>query len=130
MPKEPEIKARLKAQAIETPSWGYADSGKRFATFGQPSAAHSLEEKLDDAAQVHKCTGMCPSVALHIPWDRTDDWEKTRKRGGELGLRLGAVNPNLFPNPVAAFRASGYADRKAAERGFRYGRARASGYQD
>jgi L-rhamnose isomerase/sugar isomerase len=96
MAKKQDIKARLKAQAIETPSWGYADSGTRFATFGQPSAAHTLEEKLDDAAQVQRYTGVCPSVALHIPWDRTDDWEKTRSQAGELGLRLGAVNPNLF----------------------------------
>jgi L-rhamnose isomerase/sugar isomerase len=91
-----EVKQRLKSQRIETPSWGYADSGTRFAVFGQAAAARSLEEKLEDAAQVHKYTGVCPSVALHIPWDKADDWSKLGKLAGDLGLSLGAVNPNLF----------------------------------
>jgi len=94
-----EVKRQLKSQRIETPSWGYADSGTRFATFAQMSAAVSLEEKLEDAAQVHKHTGVCPTVALHIPWDKTDDWPELRKRAAELGLGLGAVNPNLFQEP-------------------------------
>ena len=91
-----DVKNKLKSQHIETPSWGYADSGTRFAAFGQPAAARSLEEKLEDAAQVHKHTGICPSVALHIPWDSVEDWGKVKKLAADLGLRLGAVNPNLF----------------------------------
>ncbi len=55
-----EVKARLKAQRIETPSWGYADSGTRFKVFEQPAAAVTLQEKLEDAAQVHKLTGVAP----------------------------------------------------------------------
>ena len=91
-----EVKEQLKSQRIETPSWGYADSGTRFAAFGQPSAARSLEEKLEDAAQVQRYTGVCPTVALHIPWDKTDDWSRVKKLAADLGLGLGAVNPNLF----------------------------------
>jgi L-rhamnose isomerase/sugar isomerase len=91
-----DVKEKLKEQRIETPSWGYADSGTRFHVFKQKSAAHNLEEKLTDASQVHKYTGVCPSVALHIPWDRTDNWERLKSFAFDLGLQIGAINPNLF----------------------------------
>ncbi|KPJ86659.1 MAG: sugar isomerase [Spirochaetes bacterium DG_61] len=91
-----EVKRYLKAQRIETPSWGYADSGTRFNVFKQKSAAHTLEQKLSDAAQVHRYTGVCPSVALHIPWDITDNWNSMKDFASDLGLEIGAINPNLF----------------------------------
>ena len=90
------IKAALKAQRIETPSWGYADSGTRFKVFAQPGAARTIREKLADAAQVHKFTGVAPSVALHIPWDQVDDYGELAAYAETLGLKLGAINPNLF----------------------------------
>ncbi|MHB1317398.1 MAG: L-rhamnose isomerase [Anaerolineae bacterium] len=86
----------LKAQHIETPSWGYADSGTRFKVFNQPGAARSAYEKLEDAAQVHRYTGVAPSVALHIPWDKVDDYAALQAHAASLGLTLGAINPNLF----------------------------------
>ena len=91
-----KVKAALKAQRIETPSWGYGDSGTRFKVFRQPAAAHSIYEKLADAAQVHRFTGVCPTVAIHIPWDKVDDYHALAQYAASLGLRLGAVNPNLF----------------------------------
>jgi len=90
------VKAALKAQKIETPSWGYADSGTRFKVFTQSGAAQTTEQKLQDAAQVHKYTGIAPSVALHIPWDKVDDYDALREYAESLGLTLGAINPNLF----------------------------------
>jgi L-rhamnose isomerase/sugar isomerase len=90
------VKELLKEQKIETPSWGYADSGTRFNVFTQKAAARTLKEKLEDAAQVHKYTGVCPSVAIHIPWDKTDDWDGIKQYALDLGLKIGAVNPNLF----------------------------------
>ncbi|HUV94151.1 MAG TPA: L-rhamnose isomerase [Anaerolineae bacterium] len=90
------IKAALKAQRIETPSWGYGDSGTRFKVFEQRGAARTVHEKLADAAQVHRFTGVAPSVALHIPWDKADDYGELRSYARSLGLRLGAINPNLF----------------------------------
>ena len=90
------IKAALKAQRIETPSWGYGDSGTRFKVFAQRGAARTAQEKLADAAQAHKYTGVAPSVALHIPWDKADDYGELRAYARSLGLRLGAINPNLF----------------------------------
>ena len=91
-----EVKRYLKAQRIETPSWGYADSGTRFHVFKQKSAAHTLEQKLTDASQVNAHTGVCPSVALHIPWDRSNSWDKVKSFAAGLGLEIGAINPNLF----------------------------------
>ena len=90
------VKARLKAQHIETPSWGYGDSGTRFKVFAWPGAARNIHEKLADAAFIHTLTGIAPSVALHIPWDKTDDWSALKAYADGLGVRIGAINPNLF----------------------------------
>ncbi|HET6945266.1 MAG TPA: L-rhamnose isomerase [Gaiellaceae bacterium] len=87
---------KLEALRIETPSWGYGNSGTRFHVYPWPGAARTVWERLDDAALVHRLTGCCPSVALHIPWDRVDDWEALRRYAGERGIRVGAINPNLF----------------------------------
>src|SRR5262245_10300593 len=89
------VLAGLRSLEIETPSWGYADSGTRFRVFPWPGAARTVHEKVADAALVHRLTGACPSVAIHIPWDRTDDWADLRRFAEEQGIRLGAVNPNL-----------------------------------
>ncbi len=91
-----EIKLKLKAQRIETPSWGYADSGTRFGVFKQAAAAKTLEQKLEDAATVHRFTGIAPSVALHIPWDKVDDWTALKQKADALGVEIGAINPNVF----------------------------------
>ena len=94
-----KVEKRLKTLKIETPSWGYADSGTRFAIFKQKNAAKKVKEKIQDAAEVHKLTGICPSIALHIPWDITDDWDALLEYSLSLGIRPGAVNPNLFQDP-------------------------------
>jgi len=90
------IKDKLKAQEIETPSWGYGNSGTRFGVFKQPGAARDVHERLSDAAQVHKMTGVCPGVALHIPWDKVDDYDALQQEAAELGVHIGAINPNVF----------------------------------
>jgi L-rhamnose isomerase / sugar isomerase len=84
---------------IETPSWGYGDSGTRFATFQQPGRPRDVFERVDDAAEVHRLTGTAPAVALHFPWDQVDDLGALRRHVSERGLRVGAVNPNLFQDP-------------------------------
>ncbi|HEX8983671.1 MAG TPA: L-rhamnose isomerase [Ktedonobacterales bacterium] len=91
-----DLIGRIQAFAIETPSWGYGNSGTRFKVFPWPGAARNLHEKLADAAMVHRVTGACPTVALHIPWDKTDDWRATRQEAERQGVRIGAINPNLF----------------------------------
>jgi L-rhamnose isomerase/sugar isomerase len=93
------IEAALRAQRIETPSWAFGSSGTRFAVFAQPGAPRDTFEKLEDAAEVQRHTGVAPAVALHIPWDRVDDLDELRARAAALGLEIGAINPNLFQEP-------------------------------
>ncbi|MFJ6518748.1 L-rhamnose isomerase [Streptomyces filamentosus] len=89
-------KAALKAQRIETPSWGYGNSGTRFKVFAQPGVPRTPWEKLDDASKVHEFTGVAPKVSLHIPWDRVDDYAALAAHAKERGLELGAINSNTF----------------------------------
>lgn len=95
-PRVEMIKTKLRALQIETPSWAYGNSGTRFKVFAWPGAARNVWEKIADAAMVHRLTGVCPSVALHIPWDRVDDWQLLRDYAASLGVRIGTINPNLF----------------------------------
>ncbi|MBC8171775.1 MAG: L-rhamnose isomerase [Anaerolineae bacterium] len=90
------IKSKLKSQHIETPSWGYGNGGTRFKVFPWRGAARNIYEKLDDAAYIHTLTGVAPSVAIHIPWDKVDDYTRLRQFAQSRGLSIGAVNPNLF----------------------------------
>lgn len=91
-----QVKAKLKTQHIETPSWGYGNSGTRFKVFAWPGAARNIHEKLADAAYIHKLTGIAPSVALHIPWDKVDDWNGLAQYANAQGVSIGAINPNVF----------------------------------
>ncbi|MCB0046230.1 MAG: L-rhamnose isomerase [Caldilineaceae bacterium] len=92
------VKASLKQQQIETPSWGYANSGTRFKAFAWPGAAGTTDEKLDDAAMVNQMTGIASSVAVHIPWDKPadNDYDAMLDYAQSKGIAIGAVNPNVF----------------------------------
>jgi L-rhamnose isomerase/sugar isomerase len=78
------------------PSWAYGNSGTRFKVFAQPGVPRDPFEKIADAAQVHKHTGAAPRVSLHIPWDRVNDYGKLAAHAADLGVRIGAINSNLF----------------------------------
>jgi L-rhamnose isomerase/sugar isomerase len=91
-----EVKAVLRRQSIETPSWAYGNSGTRFKVFAQPGVPRTPDEKLSDAAEVHRFTGIAPAVAVHIPWDRVEDYALLAKRADDLGVRIGTVNSNVF----------------------------------
>jgi L-rhamnose isomerase/sugar isomerase len=101
---------------IETPSWGYGDSGTRFKVFHWPGAASTLREKLADAAQVNSVTGVCPSVAIHIPWDQEDDWQAVKDYADRLGLHIGAVNPNLFQDDLYRLGSLCHYDKQVRQR--------------
>lgn len=99
MPDIAAVKAALAGQRIETPSWGYGNSGTRFKVFAQAGVPRTPFEKLDDAAQVHAFTGVAPKVSLHIPWDRVegpDGYADLAAYAKERGLELGAINSNTF----------------------------------
>jgi L-rhamnose isomerase / sugar isomerase len=93
------IERALGAFAVETPSWGYGDSGTRFGVFPQPGRPRDVFEKIADAAEVHRLTGTAPAVALHFPWDAVDNLDELADHLAESSLRAGAVNPNLFQDP-------------------------------
>jgi L-rhamnose isomerase/sugar isomerase len=91
-----EVKQLLRIQRIELPSWAFGNTGTRFKVFGQPGVPRNPYEKVDDAATVHRFTGVAPSVALHIPWDQVDDYGQLAKHAEAQGVRLGTVNANVF----------------------------------
>jgi L-rhamnose isomerase/sugar isomerase len=91
-----EVRAALRAQRIETPSWGFGNSGTRFKVFAQPGVPRDPFEKLADAAQVHAVTGVAPAVSLHIPWDRVEDYAALTAQAAEVGVRIGMINSNTF----------------------------------
>jgi L-rhamnose isomerase/sugar isomerase len=93
---EGEVLEQLRRLEIETPSWGYGNSGTRFHVYPWPGAARTVHERIADAALVHELTGCCPTVAIHVQWDRVDDWKGLRDFAESRGIRIGAVNPNLF----------------------------------
>lgn len=90
------VKDALKKHQIELPSWAFGNSGTRFKVFGQPGVPRNPYEKADDAAQVHKYTGVAPIMAVHIPWDKVDDYEALSAHAKGNGIRIGAVNSNVF----------------------------------
>src|SRR5690349_155896 len=96
MPELDTITSALRAQRIELPSWAFGNSGTRFKVFPQAGVPRTPQEKIADAAQVHAFTGVAPTVALHIPWDRVDDYAALSRHAGELGVAIGAINANVF----------------------------------
>src|SRR5258708_32405466 len=90
---ENDVLERLGRLEIETPSWGYGNSGTRFHVYPWPGAARNVHERIADAALVHKLTGCCPSVALHIPWDEVDDYADLRHVAAESGIRIRGHKP-------------------------------------
>ena len=86
----------LRAQRIELPSWAFGNSGTRFKVFAQPGVPRDPFEKIADAAQVHAFTGAAPSIALHIPWDKVEDYGKLAAAAADAGIALGTINANVF----------------------------------
>lgn len=108
---------------IELPSWGFANTGTRFGKFLQPAAATTIEEKFSDAGQVHKLTGICPTLALHVLWD----FPEGRKSVGEVrplaakyGVGPGSINPNLFQDQMYKHGSFANPDRVVREAALRH----------
>ncbi|MCC7351797.1 MAG: sugar isomerase [Phycisphaerales bacterium] len=107
---------------IETPSWGYADTGTRFGKFLQPTAAVTIDQKLADAGTVHRYTGCCPTVAVHVLWDFSMgvDATATAQVASRNGVRIGAINPNLFQDQVYKFGSVASPDERAQAHAHRH----------
>ncbi|WP_104110906.1 MULTISPECIES: L-rhamnose isomerase [unclassified Arthrobacter] len=95
--------SRLDDLAIEVPSWAYGNSGTRFKVFGTPGTPRTVHEKIADAAQVHKLTGLAPLVSLHIPWDKVEDYDALNAYAGDHGVGLGTINSNTFQDDIYKF---------------------------
>src|SRR5436309_3035173 len=94
MTSDPEVVRTLRSQRIELPSWAFGNSGTRFKVFAQQGVPRDPFEKVADAAQVHRFTGVAPTVALHIPWDRVDDYGELADHAAACGVALGTINSN------------------------------------
>jgi L-rhamnose isomerase/sugar isomerase len=96
MPDLASVTTVLRTQRIETASWAYANSGTRFKVFPQAGVPRDPYEKISDAATVHRFTGAAPTVALHIPWDKVDDYGHLAEFAATQGVQLGTINTNTF----------------------------------
>ena len=96
------VAATLDGFQIELPPWGFADTGTRFGKFLQPAASSTIEEKFSDAGQVHKFTGACPTVALHVLWDVPAGTKSSdvKKLAARYGVRPGSISPNVFQDQI------------------------------
>jgi L-rhamnose isomerase/sugar isomerase len=107
------IRKALDSFRIELPSWGFANTGTRFGKFLQPAAATNIEEKFRDAAEVHRWTGVCPTVAIHVLWDLPAGIAsagEVHRLAAKYGLRPGSINPNLFEDQIYKFGSLGNPD--------------------
>jgi L-rhamnose isomerase/sugar isomerase len=111
-----QITPQLEGLAIEVPSWAYGNSGTRFKVFSTPGTPRTVQEKIDDAAQVNRHTGLAPKIALHIPWDTTDDYSALRRYAEDQGLQLGTINSNTFQDDAYKFGSLTAADSGARQK--------------
>ena len=96
---------------IELPSWAFGNSGTRFKVFGTPGTPRDIREKIADAAEVNRLTGLAPAVALHIPWDRVDDYSALSRHAEDLGVALGTINSNTFQDDDYKFGSLTHTDK-------------------
>jgi L-rhamnose isomerase/sugar isomerase len=111
-----EITESLAEQAIELPSWAFGNSGTRFKVFGSAGTPRNPFEKVADAAQVQKYTGLAPSVALHIPWDTVDDYGQLRTFAEDHGVKLGTINSNTFQDDDYKLGSVTHSDQKIRQK--------------
>ena len=111
-----DIAPLLEAQAIELPSWAFGNSGTRFKVFATPGTPRTVEEKIADAATVNTLTGLAPSVALHIPWDKVEDYSALSAFAQDHGVRLGTINSNTFQDDIYKFGSLTHVDKAVRQK--------------
>jgi L-rhamnose isomerase / sugar isomerase len=113
----------LEGFRVEIPSWGFANTGTRFGKFLHPAAAATTEEKFSDAAQVHRVTGICPTIALHVLWDCPEGVDSTKTivdLVAKYGVQAGAINPNLFQDQIYKYGSFGNPDAEVRKHALRH----------
>ena len=111
----PQQLSILEAQAIELPSWAFGNSGTRFKVFTTAGTPRNPFEKIEDAATVHRYTKLAPSVALHIPWDKVDDFSALKKHAEDHSVALGTINSNTFQDDIYKFGSLTHVDKKVRQ---------------
>ena len=111
-----QIAPRLAEQTIELPSWAFGNSGTRFKVFSTPGTPRTPQEKIADAAQVNKYTALSPTVALHIPWDRVDDYAALGEFAHDHGVELGTINSNTFQDDDYKFGSLTHSDPRIRQK--------------
>lgn len=111
-----QIAPRLAEQAIELPSWAFGNSGTRFKVFATPGTPRTPEEKIADAAKVNELTALAPSVALHIPWDKVDDYAALGAFAQDHGVKLGTINSNTFQDDAYKFGSLTHTDKAVRQK--------------
>jgi len=111
-----DVHPALDHLAIELPSWAFGNSGTRFKVFGAPGTPRTVEEKIADAATVHRLTGLAPRVALHIPWDTVDDYPALGAYAREQGVELGTINSNTFQDDDYKFGSLTHTDKAVRQK--------------
>lgn len=112
----PEQRRLLSEQTIELPSWAFGNAGTRFKVFTTEGVPRDPFEKVADAAQVHRYTGITPRVSLHIPWDETPDFGALREYAKEQGVALGTINSNVFQDDDYKFGSLTNSDPKVRQK--------------
>ena len=112
----PDVQSTLTLQGIELPSWAFGNSGTRFRVFATAGTPRDPFEKIADAAQVNRYTALAPSVALHIPWDKVDDFGALRRHAEDHGVALGTINSNTFQDEDYKFGALTHHDDRIRQK--------------
>jgi L-rhamnose isomerase/sugar isomerase len=112
----PDVQSALALQGIELPSWAFGNSGTRFRVFATAGTPRDPFEKIADAAQVNRYTALAPSVALHIPWDKVDDFGALRRHAEDHGVELGTINSNTFQDEDYKFGALTHHDDRIRQK--------------
>jgi L-rhamnose isomerase/sugar isomerase len=118
-PNNERIVRALDTFRVEIPSWGFANTGTRFGKFLQPAAAATTEEKFSDAGEVHRVTGVCPTIALHVLWDLPQGVGSAKEitaLSTRYGVQPGSINPNLFQDQIYKYGSFGNPDASIRKR--------------
>jgi L-rhamnose isomerase/sugar isomerase len=95
-PQIEDVISKLIKFQIGIPSWALGTGGTRFGRFSGGGEPRSLEEKIQDIGLLHQLNQSSGAISLHIPWDKTQDYDGIKKLVSHYGLRFDAMNSNTF----------------------------------